>query len=551
MNESEKALLAARRLADLGRWHEALRALGPATASAGTAYEALCLRAYCRYNIVPTLDDLSLDRHRQSVGMEEDTRAALAIDPNGVWAHRLLAHILLGKYQEEAALREAEEAARLDPTGALTLRTLVTCQLAVSKVDAAWRTAHAALAADPEDPLAHLTVAEVARRRGDPAGEERAYREGLRLDPDHEDLALGLAQILTVHGDPLEAAEAWLAAARINPRNDALKDALRLIWRHVWKTTEMWERNPVPSNAVGIGELADVMEATCSPIVSGAVRDFLSLASESRANTQELLKRALDVLGTVAESFDSHLSRAPEPGRLMKEFDVPAPEAYRPLRDSDWRFLDMERDPLPRWDGGVRLAVSVLRYNADRTAEYGEQFDAAIRVSSDLRVQGDDGSDFHEIMARVHAKVTGLATAYRACADVLAVFAAVLRGARKTVRLARDRAEDASHACEKAVTDLLALVPLPVRPEDDGRADVSESTVGRPVLDLPDPAARTRAIDLAREARKWEEIRRQAGRIAATAVASHNEAEARCAQAVHRISEEAISRGLAGPGGVR
>lgn len=214
MTPADQALGRARGLAAIGRWRDAIGALGPAMAAEATAAEAHCLRSRCL---------IELGEPRQAA---DAARQALATRPDSDWAHRLLAIALLRTGRRRAAAAEAAEAVRLAPQSVDSLHLLAACQMALSRRAAAERTARAAVAADPAAPVAHLTLARTASGRRDYATAEKAYREGLALAPDNLDLALGLAQLMHRLGRRDEAAAAYLAAARADPADSRARRGL-------------------------------------------------------------------------------------------------------------------------------------------------------------------------------------------------------------------------------------------------------------------------------------------------------------------------------------
>ncbi|MGP4102482.1 tetratricopeptide repeat protein [Nonomuraea sp. KM90] len=474
MNNAKKALIMARNYAELGRWKEALDALAPALASEETAHDALCLRAVCLLN-----GDSVFPQEKRAL---ETVESALGLDPYSARAHCLRAHILLWLGRTGAALKAATEAARLDPDGVPTLTMLSRCQIKACRADDAWRTAQAAVEADPHDPAAYLALARAARARRDLQEAERAYRAGLRLDPHHEDLVLGLADLLYVDSRQWEAAEAYLAAARINPRSGTLPKALGEVWFLLRTSREGWQRNPRPMDAPQV-ERIDELLAASSPRIEAAVRELLVAIVEVRTEVDEALEQALNILGTLAESVGAHLFDYPAPGKMMPAFDHPMPELIPP--EKNWHILGMKADPLPGSSYHVNLAAAGLRYDAERTAEYGEQFGTAATTGTDLLLEDGDGHNFHEILRVIHARTTRLDAAYRACADALSAFSGSLQAAQDQVEAALRWAEDA-----------------------------------------------VRQLEYAQEKEEWEKERHQAIDAAIDAVACYEEAEARCVQAV-------------------
>ena len=281
VNEVRHAVEVARIHMDLGRWQDALDAVWPALAEDDTAYEANCITAHC------------LGAMGEQTKARAAAERALGVHPEGEWAYRLLAVILLRVDRPGAALREATEAARLAPASVPALHVLAMCQLAVFRRDEAQTTAEAAVAADPQDPLTYLTMARVAAdcRRWDEA--ERAYRDGLRLDPENEELALGLAGLLRGRDRILEAAQVYMAVARSSPTSDSARRAVGEMSRELAKIRSARQSGRQWSHE-------DTAAADFPPI-EAAMRGFVAAASESRAAMDALLKRASGLLQATAE----------------------------------------------------------------------------------------------------------------------------------------------------------------------------------------------------------------------------------------------------------
>jgi Flp pilus assembly protein TadD len=214
LTPGEQALGRARGLVTIGRWREALEALGPAVGGEATMAQALCLQAQCLLAL------------KEPAEAAVAARQALAVEPDNAWAHRLLAIAWLRTGRRQAALAEATESVRLVPEVVQGQHTLAVCLLSLRRTAEAEQVAMAAVAGHPEDPLAHLTLGRVAASRGDFVKAERAYREGLRLEPENADLAVGLAQLLHRLGRRHEAAEAYLAAGRSDPANTHVRSGL-------------------------------------------------------------------------------------------------------------------------------------------------------------------------------------------------------------------------------------------------------------------------------------------------------------------------------------
>jgi tetratricopeptide (TPR) repeat protein len=534
VSEAEKALVTAQNLADLRRWQDALEALGPALASEDTAYEAYCLRARI---LLATRPQLVTRLGQESwVGpAREAVRRALAFQPDGEWAHRLLANIFLVDGRTGAALREAEEAARLQPDGAVTLAMLSECQVKAYRQHDALRTAQAAVEANPQDPVAYKAMVKAARSLSRRAEAESACRAGLRLDPQNEDLLLSLAEILYEQQRVMEAGETYLAAARINPVGDAPVKALVQFWRHLRAAEHSWQHQAPDS------EGWDEMCGDCPAPVDQACREFWRFTLEARDRVLQSVSQSLDIIEATVKSLGGKITE----GAALR----PAPRwsggAWRrePYKDLDWSVLGLPEAPVRGDAERIKNGSRMLRHAGERAADFGQQFAPVATASTGLRVQGDEGADFHEIVTDLHAEVTALSAAYLACAAALSDFGDALQWAKRQTSDARGWADHAIRRRQlstgelnlreaKAIVDkalsrsplqhLEAIGPtLAAVIQEEARSEQDQELL---------PATKEQRQEEAR--REWEQERLAAVESAKTALITLRDAEARCAEAV-------------------
>ncbi|GAA4638578.1 hypothetical protein GCM10023196_096890 [Actinoallomurus vinaceus] len=533
MNDSENALAAARNFLSMGRWQDALDALGPAIVSDDTSAEAHCVAAQCL---------LGLDRMEEA---HDTVVSALRIDPGSAYAYYLLACILFSLGRRGAALRAATEAARLMPESVQILYILAKCRLEVFDREGAQQASAMAVKADPQDPLAHLAVAEVAkgllplgeveadRERWDAA--ERAFRTGLALDPHHEDLLLGLAHLLCLRNRVLEAAQIYLMMVRSNPSNELIHRALGNISVSFTGLENDWNKA-----AIGTMFRRDLVELKAPPI-KALLADVISILSASQDSVRESLRRATNLLSTVRQSFGGGPRQAAEP--------MPAPDSEDAFASGwgasglpplvlPWDALDLEENPLPVNQVAARSLATALHFSADRVTEYDARIRALLVTSRGVYATDDNGARLHEIFVEMSARAVRHADIYRACGDVIAEFAQHTGLANAQVVNARNWADHARKQHAAAVQGFGFLLAVPLPPDGDDRRGFDESAADSFAEQLSDPSNMAAARRFGREAREWEEERQEAISSARDAVKLYREAEAGCVQTLRSLIDE-------------
>jgi tetratricopeptide (TPR) repeat protein len=483
VTEAEKALATAQNLVGQRRWQDALQTLVPALGSADTAYQALCLRAQV---LLVTRPQQVADRAGQESGVEQaraDVGHALAIWPQGEWAHRLMASIFLVDGRTGAALAEAEEAARLQPDAALALYALSECQIKAFRQHDALRTAQAAVAAHPHDPVAYQAMVKAARSLSRWDDAEGACQAGLRLEPQNEDLLLDLAEIRYHQQRYLEAAEAYLAIARISPVSDAPVKALVQISRQLYAAGSTWQAGAPDSGSW------DGMCQECPAPVDEACREFWRVTLEARDRVLQSLTQLQEIIQATVRSLGGTVNPGTFTPRSVSRWSGAA-FVREPFHRLDWQVLGFEEAPVRGDPQRINTGAGMLKHAGERTAELGQQFAPLAAATTGLHVISDDGADFYQIVKSIHAEVTSLTLAYQSGAAALSQFGDALKWAQRQTSDARGWAERAVKRRQQA---------------EDPELHVQH---------------------------EWEQERLAAVQSGKTALATLSEAEARCAEVV-------------------
>lgn len=200
----------ARALIELRRCDEARTALEEVLAVAPADGEAWCLLAQAQCEC----DDPAAARRSAA--------AAIAIDPDHEWPHRLLsiAEWALGHHKQ--AERAAREAVRLDPDSWPPHVQLAQSLNAMRRRSAEAEAAAArAVEIAPNEPATHVVAGYVAANRGDREAAEEAFSRALALDPLDTSAQNALAALKTRVRSPRDLADAasdYAHAAGLDPR---------------------------------------------------------------------------------------------------------------------------------------------------------------------------------------------------------------------------------------------------------------------------------------------------------------------------------------------
>jgi tetratricopeptide (TPR) repeat protein len=139
----------------------------------------------------------------QHVGRLDDAervaRQALALGPNLVGAHNVLALIDIDRTRFDQAIVHARRAIELDPRYAGSWVNLGVAQSGARREDEAAASLARALELDPASALAHYNLGALRHAQGRHGDAMRHYREAIRLDPNHRPAHanLGLALFTT------------------------------------------------------------------------------------------------------------------------------------------------------------------------------------------------------------------------------------------------------------------------------------------------------------------------------------------------------------------
>jgi Flp pilus assembly protein TadD len=204
------------------RWDEALALLASHLARQPDDVDALCLTAQCHIG------------RADPVAAEQAARAALALDPDREWVHRLLA-IALGERRDfDAARAHADEAVRQLPWSWLPHRQRAEVDINERKVTAAtWAAARRAIELAPDEALTHQTLGRVALLAKDNRTAIASFREALRLDPSSSTDRNNLA-VAELRRRRIWSAGAHLVGAlRLDPTSALTLNNLRAVLR-VW-----------------------------------------------------------------------------------------------------------------------------------------------------------------------------------------------------------------------------------------------------------------------------------------------------------------------------
>jgi tetratricopeptide (TPR) repeat protein len=429
MDDSDEALAAAHRLADRMRWREALAAVEPARASAGTAYDAHCVASMCLIN----LGELERAHHAAVAGAE--------VRPDDAEAHYWNAVSLSGLGRRAAAVRAAAEAVRSAPGWASALHLLAICQLEVGQDDAARQTAELALVADPDDPRAHHTAGEVAfsvlpaeAESGDGAPwdeAERALRSALELDPGDVRTALHLASVLRRRGRAVEALHVYLAVARRDPGNHAALNALDMTLYEASRLQVAW-------NVTGVATLPWVrLDSLGSPAVTDALRAVKVITESAHTRVNDALVGLLKTFADAVESIDG------EPRDWAWTYQgAPIPRAVSAImvETQPWHVLGFADDPIPVLRQVVQELADDSAHLVTGIAEFVETATTLAEVGGGPHLAG---VEIEQVFADIGLELRQLRDLHRECADILGAFAQRLWHVERQLRTALDWAGEA------------------------------------------------------------------------------------------------------------
>jgi tetratricopeptide (TPR) repeat protein len=190
---------------DLGRFADAVAALGPVVAAEPDSERAWCLLARAQ---------LGSGHPAAAVAA---ARRASALDPANDWPYRLASTALIGLGRPEDALRAALQARDLAPQFWRSHVCLAQAAAVAGQQDLAATASDAAMALAPEEPDVHVTAGKVALENGDLAAARSRQRAALAIDPSNLGALNELGLVCLRAGDPAGAAGYFLSAVRSAP----------------------------------------------------------------------------------------------------------------------------------------------------------------------------------------------------------------------------------------------------------------------------------------------------------------------------------------------
>jgi len=212
-------------LLDLGRWPEAVTALGAVVSTDPDNSYAWCLMAHGQLG----MEDIPK--------AEAAARRAIALEPGREWAHRLLSTALSVGGNHAAAIASALEAVRIAPWLPETHRNLARARLRAGQADQAEEAATKAVELAPNVADGHLLVGMARMRAGNPVGAEPALNHALSLEPEnavaHNELArLSLQRAgVGMPGTLAESAAGFAKALRVDPTATVSRRNLDIVLR--------------------------------------------------------------------------------------------------------------------------------------------------------------------------------------------------------------------------------------------------------------------------------------------------------------------------------
>ena len=167
--------------------------------------------------------------------------AAMRVEPQREWAHRMRAQGLLGKGWLADAELAARACSRLRPEEPLAYLPLLDVLTAMGEHDRGLAVLAQALEVGPGHHLVLYRGARLHKERGELGQALEMGRRALEIRPEWGDLHVLLGDILQEEGDVDAAAEHYVAAGKADPRDQRPRSRLRRL---------------VGYGAVGVGALA-------------------------------------------------------------------------------------------------------------------------------------------------------------------------------------------------------------------------------------------------------------------------------------------------------
>lgn len=221
---SARGLARARVLVDMGRWAQAVDALGPVVAAAPDDGDAWCLLAQARLNT------------GDHGGALEAAGRAVRLEPDREWPHRIASVALEGQGRTAEALAAAQTCVRLSPNAWQSHLQLADTAAALRQRQVVREAVGRALALGPDEPEVHVLAARHARSRR--AAREH-HRRALALEPDHPVAQHELTRLsvprlrgrlaLLSPGESARATDGYARALRSDPQQRVSRHGLAVV----------------------------------------------------------------------------------------------------------------------------------------------------------------------------------------------------------------------------------------------------------------------------------------------------------------------------------
>jgi len=190
---------------ELGRFADAIRALGPVLAAAPDDARAWCLLARAFLGGADLAAAVAA------------ARRASALDPAADWPYRIASTALTSLGRPADAVGAARQARTLAPWAWRSHVCLAQAAASAGQHELAAEAARAALAIAPQEPDVHVAAGKAALARGDLAAAAASQRAALTLDPAHAGAVNELGLISLRSRDRASAAGYFAQAARSEP----------------------------------------------------------------------------------------------------------------------------------------------------------------------------------------------------------------------------------------------------------------------------------------------------------------------------------------------
>lgn len=201
-------------LCELGRYKEAIPLLHRALGMAGDDADLLCRLCSVHYY---------LKEWKQALKYAD---AAVATDPESAWAHALRGQVLLVRYRNREAVREAEEAVRLAPHHADYLRPLFHAYIACQRFKDAEQAALRYREARPDHHSPYELLATIAQSKMRTKEAKELLWQAQALNPTSSEIHRRLALLESCRKRTPETFQRLFEAVRLDPANAEARESL-------------------------------------------------------------------------------------------------------------------------------------------------------------------------------------------------------------------------------------------------------------------------------------------------------------------------------------